>query len=173
MTLGTLATQLKLNTDEEMLEKYNFIFIDEAHEITLDLAEILLLLKEFAIRNAHKIELPFIILMSATFNEEIYLRYFNIFSVENQKNYQPNLIRVKGTAVVRTEHWLEHDAENYIKEATNVVNYIMTEKTDDDLDHGDIMILLPGASDAKQVKLELDKRNTKYARGQSIGHPDH
>jgi len=157
MTIETLIMQLQLYTDEEIIKKYGFIIIDEAHELTISIAEILLLLKNFAQRNQNKPEMPFIIMMSATFDPKMYLNYFDLY--DEKEN--PNLIQVAGLSATRQEIYLDFVPPDYTKEIIKIVNEIVYENTDE-TDLGDIMIFLPGIGDTRNPINELERMNVKY-----------
>lgn len=85
-TTGILLQFLKTMSDEQFCKKFKFVIIDEAHDRSLDVDLILLLMKRLINRNLSK-EPPFLILMSATLNIERYKKYFNtktVFGVDGQ-----------------------------------------------------------------------------------------
>ncbi len=85
-TTGILLQFLKTMTDEQFIKKFKFVIIDEAHDRSLDVDLILLLMKQLIKRNLSN-NPPFLILMSATLNVEQYSKYFNtktIFEVNGQ-----------------------------------------------------------------------------------------
>jgi HrpA-like RNA helicase len=85
-TTGILLQFLKTMTDEQFIKKFKFIIIDEAHDRSLDVDLILLLMKRLISRNLSK-DPPFLILMSATLNVKEYSEYYNtktIFEVNGQ-----------------------------------------------------------------------------------------
>ena len=75
-TTGVLLQYLKTMSDEQFCRKYKFIIIDEAHDRSLDVDLILLMMKQLIKRNLSK-DAPFLIVMSATLNVEQYSAYFN------------------------------------------------------------------------------------------------
>lgn len=85
-TTGILLQTLKTMPDEKFCKRYKFIIIDEAHDRSLDVDLILLLMKRLIKRTLSK-NAPFLILMSATLNVEQYSNYFDtktIFDVKGQ-----------------------------------------------------------------------------------------
>ncbi len=85
-TTGILLQFLKTMSDDKFCKKYRFVIIDEAHERSLDVDLILLMMKRLILRNLSK-NPPFLILMSATINVEQYCAYFNtktVFDVNGQ-----------------------------------------------------------------------------------------
>lgn len=141
-TAGTLAAQLQNRTDNEIMEKYKFILIDEAHERSVDGDMMLMLLKYFYLRNAGTKKLPFLLLMSATFNADLYASYFDIPAA--------NIIEVKGRTHPITIHWPKFDTANYVNSVVETVAKIVREN-DDPPDKCDILIFSPGASESAQI----------------------
>ncbi|KAF1785851.1 P-loop containing nucleoside triphosphate hydrolase [Phytophthora cactorum] len=96
-TTGILLQFLKTMSDDQFCKKYKFVIIDEAHDRSLDVDLILLLMKQLIKRNLSK-DAPFLILMSATINVDRYCKYFNtktVFEVSGQSKpievmYPPN-----------------------------------------------------------------------------------
>lgn len=85
-TTGILLQFLKTMTDEQFCKKFAFVIIDEAHDRSLDVDLILLLMKRLIKRNLTK-SAPFLILMSATLNIPQYRSYFDtktVFGVDGQ-----------------------------------------------------------------------------------------
>lgn len=86
VTTGILLQYLKNMDDDKFCKKFKFIIIDEAHDRSLDVDLILLMMKKLIKRSLKK-EPPFLILMSATINVAQYSKYFNtktIFEVNGQ-----------------------------------------------------------------------------------------
>ena len=79
-TTGILLQFLKNMSDEKFIKKFKFVIIDEAHDRSLDVDLVLLLMKRLIKRNLSK-NPPFLILMSATLNVEQYSKYFNTKTV--------------------------------------------------------------------------------------------
>lgn len=85
-TTGILLQFLKNMTDEAFIRKFKFIIIDEAHDRSLDVDLVLLMMKRLISRNLRN-NPPFLILMSATLNVDQYSKYFNtktVFEVNGQ-----------------------------------------------------------------------------------------
>lgn len=85
-TTGILLQFLKTMSDEQFCKKFKFVIIDEAHDRSLDVDLILLLMKQLIKRNLSK-DPPFLILMSATLNIQQYKEYFDtntVFGVDGQ-----------------------------------------------------------------------------------------
>lgn len=85
-TTGILLQYLKTMPDEQFCRKFKFVIIDEAHDRSLDVDLILLMMKRLIHRNLSK-DPPFLILMSATLDVDQYRKYFNtktVFEVSGQ-----------------------------------------------------------------------------------------
>lgn len=73
-------------SDENFIKRYKFVIIDEAHDRSLDVDLVLLMMKRLISRNLSK-NPPFLILMSAILDVDQYSKYFNtktIFEVNGQ-----------------------------------------------------------------------------------------
>lgn len=158
-TIGTLLQLMKTNTDEQIIEKYQFILIDEVHERDLPTDMSIMMLKEFVYRNADNPKCPFIVLMSATFDPINLLSFFGI-------SINTNFIWCVGETAGFDEIWdwnNNKDVSNYTKAAAEVVGKIISENEKDPPEKADILIFLPGASEFKETYKELVKLNEQLA----------
>lgn len=161
MTVGSLSMQLRTQTPEKLFQKYRFIIIDEAHEMSLELGVVIYMLRELVNQYGDKPEFPFLIFTSGTFVPEKFLRYFGISDPEH---FEPNLIQVSGFTYAKHKHFLDHPCENYLDETVRMVKYIHEDVgKDDPAEKADIMIFLPGATEFRKVAQELEKLNRKCA----------
>jgi hypothetical protein len=143
-TAGVLAAQLKYSpTDSEIMGKYKFIIIDEAHDRALDSDLTLMLLKNFYIRNVGNKNLPYLVITSATFNTARYADYFGVTS--------DNVINVAGQTYPITHHWPTTGTNNYPQSAVDTALRIHRENLDDPPERADVMIFMPGAVEMKEV----------------------
>lgn len=149
MTIGTLSTQLKFWDDESIMDKYSFIILDEVHELSMEMAQTLYLLKKFMVRNAAAKKLPFLVCTSATIEPEKYLAYFDLS--------MDNFISVAGFAYHKEEHWAKVSSNNYIEGAIGNVREIHENNLGDAPDRSDILIFLPGAKEMSEVERGLQK----------------
>jgi len=152
MTVGVLTLHLKLFTDEQLISKYKFIILDEVHDISVDMAIVLYLLKRFLFRNKDHPDLPFLICTSATLDVDKYLSYF-------QLNKSSNLIQVAGFAYPKIEHWLPLPSSNYINSAHDVALQIHNNNLNDNPLQSDLLIFLPGAAEMTSLSSLLHKSN--------------
>lgn len=78
-TTGILLMQLKMSTDDEMLNLYRVIILDEIHEQNIENDTVLLLLKLFLQRCLLRVKnIPIVILMSATADRKKYMNFFKL-----------------------------------------------------------------------------------------------
>lgn len=158
-TIGTLAQQLNTLTDIEIMQKYNYILIDETHERDLQTDTTILMLKNLLIRNRDNINCPFVILMSATFDPKSFLDYFGL-SIEN------NFIWCAGETAGFEEMWDWNEGRtvnNYPQSAAVVVEKIIEQNPNDNPAQADILIFMPGKGEFEQTAEWLEKLNKKLA----------
>jgi HrpA-like RNA helicase len=78
-TTETLTQQyLTSEEPEDFMKKYSFICIDEVHTRDLGIDRLLYLMKQLLTDNYDNPECPFIIIMSATFDEKLFMDYFDV-----------------------------------------------------------------------------------------------
>lgn len=157
-TIGTLAQQLNVYTDQEIMNRYRIIMIDETHERDLQIDMTLYRLKNFLMRNKDNPACPFVILMSATFDPTKFLAYFNC-TLEN-------FIWCEGRSVGFDIHWdwnQDRVVNNYPQAAAIVTERIVRENEDDKPEQADVLIFMPGRSEIKQTGKWLSELNAKLA----------
>src|SRR3972149_5924912 len=153
--------QLKLFTDEDIIDRYNFIMLDEIHELSMEMVQALYSIKKFLIRNKNNPKLPFIICASATLEEDKYLDYFGL-------SKKTNFIQVKGFAYPKTIHWLKNPSENYIKSAVEVIKNIHLNNLNDQPDKSDILLFLPSIKEMTQIETLLISFNKEIANSGQV-----
>lgn len=151
VTLGTLMVELQNSTDDEIMNKYQFILIDEVHERSQQLELLLFTLRRFLRRNADNPNCPFVILLSATFSPVKYAKYFGLD--------QNNVIMCDGATAHIEEIYLPTTTNNIIAEATKIVEKIVKNNTSDEREKGDILIFLPGSKEIKKMMKSLENIN--------------
>jgi HrpA-like RNA helicase len=154
MTIGLLSQQLKVMTDEEFMEKYAFIVLDECHDRSLGMDLTLSLFKKFIYRNFKNLNCPFLILTSATFDVEKYADYFGVD--------HKNIIDVEGLNYPIEINYPEVPVANFIQYSVKQALDIHTKNVDDYAANNrftDILIFVSGMSPMKKIKDELDKAN--------------
>ena len=137
-TAGILSAQLNLLEDDQIMQMYSVIIIDEAHQRSLDNDALLSMLKNFYIRNAGNKNLPFLILASATFDPFAYVDYFGI--------ERDNILVVEGLPAYPIKTIWGKDSTDYIQFAVDVVKQIVTANADTPLT-GDILIFFTGEAE--------------------------
>ena len=160
-TIGVLTMQLKLFTDEDIIDRYNFIMLDEIHELSMEMVQALYSIKKFLIRNKNNPKLPFIICASATLEEDKYLDYFGL-------SKKTNFIQVRGFAYPKTIHWLKNPSENYIKSAVEVIKNIHLNNLNDQPDKSDILLFLPSMKEMTQIETLLISFNKEIANSGQV-----
>lgn len=153
-TSGVLAAQLKNQEDDEIVARYRFIIVDEAHERTLDNDLTLMMLRNFYLRNSNNRQLPFLILTSATFNPRQYADYFNI-------GYS-NIIEVTGRQYPIKTIWPETGTNDYPAEAAVIAVKIHEENLEDLPTSSDILIFMPGRAETILVYKALNDVILRY-----------
>lgn len=151
-TVGVLLQQLKTMTPEEVMSKYSVIIIDEVHDRSIDVEGVLYYLKKILHELYDNERCPLVILMSATFDQTVFMKYFNT------KNY----IEVSGLTFPIEKHFAQFDQSNYINYAMNVVEKIHIENIEDclgDDPNRDILIFVNGQKDIAELIKRLDKFN--------------
>lgn len=109
-TVGILTQELIMNTAEEFMDKYQFIVIDEIHEREIDVDRCLYLLKKLLQSNYKNPACPLLILMSATFDESVFIKYFEVPT--------SNYIQVVGKTFPITATFTNYSISNYVQYAT-------------------------------------------------------
>ena len=153
-TAGTLLAQLRMMPDSDIMARYRFIVVDEAHERSLDIDSLLMRLKTFLKRNLGNPRLPFVLLASATLPVQKYARYFDLSP--------SNIIEVTGRAFGVTTFFPKVGTNNYPTEAVQVALEIHQAHQDDSPEKADILIFMPGAREIGVVVDALTKANWKF-----------
>jgi len=148
-TIGVLAAQLRSQTDTEIMERYRFVLIDEAHERSLPSDAALMLLRDFYARNVGNERLPFLLLTSATFDPGHYADYFGLDAA--------NIMEVTGRAYHIERHWPAQGTNSYPVAAAQRVLEIHEAGAADPPERADILIFMPGAAETAAVAEELER----------------
>lgn len=137
-TLGTLTAQVTaMEHDFELTHMYRIMIIDEVHERSIDSDLLLLKLRNLYLRNRTMSRLPFLILMSATFDANTYAKYFNTNSI----------IRVEGHTYPITNHFLKVGTNNYAESMATLAWNIHV-KNDDPYD---VLLFVPGSGEMDKI----------------------
>jgi HrpA-like RNA helicase len=151
-TTGYLAQILKSNLDVDIISKYSFILLDEAHMRTIDYDIVFFLMKKFIQRNLTNPNCPFLIMMSATFPINKYARYFGVDKFD--------IMYVPGQTFPKEEHFSEVDYDNYITTAVNKMIEIHTTERDIP-EKGDIICFVFGFKAMAELTKALEVENNK------------
>nr|BCY04559.1 Putative helicase [Abalone asfa-like virus] len=154
-TAGVLLAQLRFNQDQDIINKYSFIIIDEAHERSLEIDSVLMRIKQFLLRNIKKggtfaANCPFILLASATIDTKKYAKYFKLPDT--------NIITVEGRQFGITTYWPESGTNNFVEGATTKILQIHNDNPDDPPHQADILVFLPGKGEILDVQEKLSKK---------------
>jgi len=147
-TLGILSKQLSVMSDEDFINLYKFIIIDEAHERTMESDMTLLMLQHLYLRNIGNKDLPFLILTSATIDVDKYARYFGLT--------KKNTFFVTGSSFYIEDNWASYDVSNIYNYINDIVINICKDSKDKQ-GKNDILIFMPGAKEQKEIKKLLEK----------------
>lgn len=160
-TLGTVLMQMKVMTDNDFIDRYDFIIVDEAHKRTVDLEILILLFKSLLTRNKDNPKLPFIIFTSATFNADEILKYFNL-------NATTNHIFVAGAPTFpKKRHFLtKYKFNNYMDAIVDKVLEIHNDNYDDEKTpkSADILVFLPGYGEITKIKKSLENKLSELSK---------
>jgi HrpA-like RNA helicase len=168
MTIGIIQQQLNIMSDEEFMDKYSIIIIDEAHERSIGTDIVLFMMKNFISRHYKDKNCPFLLVMSATFDPFAFADYL-LDSVDAPKRYH-NIIQVIGSTYPIKENFLAYDSPNYIE---SVIEHIIQihKNNPDDYKAGpkvlkesisvfkDILIFVSGAGDIRKLKKKINDLN--------------
>ena len=119
MTIGVLTQQINMMTDEDFMNKYSAIFIDEVHERSVGTDYVLYALKKFVQRNSKHRNCPFVFIMSATFDVWKFCDYL-LESVPAPGRYK-NIIKARGSTHNIEHTYLSYDATNYLQSVIDIV----------------------------------------------------
>jgi HrpA-like RNA helicase len=156
MTIGILLAQLKIMEDIDFMKKYSFILIDEVHERDLNVDTSLYLLKKFFEVNYKDPMCPILILMSATFDPNIFMDYF--------RTPDENYIQIIGSTFPIEKNFLKFDTSNYIQCAVDRAEDIHISNISDineNSEFRDIIIFVSGAPMARAILEKLHLFNAK------------
>lgn len=158
MTIGTFVETISVMSDDDFIDRYRVVMVDEVHEMTVELACMISTLKGLYLRNPHK-NLPLLVFTSATFD---FIKYLDYFDINDSAGGQPNLIQVEGKSFGRKDHLgeIEHGVTNYLESAAETVLKISSMHADDAPNRADVLIFLPGKGEILQLRELLSAKNS-------------
>jgi len=154
-----LLMQLKTMTDQEFIEKYNFIIIDESHRRNTDLELLILLLKKIYERNAVNIALPFLVFMSATFNPKEFVDYFGL-----DETYNSIYVAGLSTFPKKIIYTNKFNTSTFSEEAALKAIEIHKDNPNDKDTSADILIFVPGDSNMIEIADYLKEERNKLEK---------
>lgn len=119
VTPGILIQQMNVMSNEQFMQKYSIIVIDEAHERSLQLDSLLYLMKKFINNNYKNKDCPMVVVMSATFDTKKFCDFL-LSEVPTSERYK-NIIKVKGLTYPIEEIFLKYDSSNYLQSIVDKV----------------------------------------------------
>lgn len=135
---GSMIKSLLENPN--ILKSYKVFILDEVHEDTQDVIDLLLFL--YKIKKSK--QLPIIILTSATIDINKYLNYFE---VDND-----NYFLVKGKSGLKVDkHYLEEDSLNILDSIHNILLKIIEQRKIDEKNY-DVLIFVSGQNDIDSIR---------------------
>lgn len=160
-TVGVLLQILKNSTDEELMGKYAFFIIDEAHERSADQDLAMYYIKKFLEKNWQEPKCPLLILMSGTIEPTVFMKYFRMPKC--------NYIEVVGFSYPIAEHFSEYDVNDYLAFASYTIQCIHTKGMDTNASananvFSDILVFLQGRAQIKKLVEMIDRMNYEIFR---------
>lgn len=145
MTIETIVEQLKTMEEEDFMQRYSFIVIDEAHHRDLPTDVALSMVKALIKKNIHKENCPFLIVMSATLDVKAFSEYLETDTI----------IEIRGQPHHIDENFQEHDVEIISSKACELITEIHKNKEDMDLVVRDILVFVTGMAEISDLMLLL------------------
>jgi len=150
-TVQTITQQLITWGEHKFIRAYSIIMIDEAHERSIAIDELVYLMKLLIKKYAHQRECPFLIVTSATFDKVKFTDYL-LDDIPSDTsiagNRYENIIIVEGLTYPIKETYCSDDVDDVVKKAVEFVSKINKEAPTINDAGGvfrDIAIFVPGA----------------------------
>lgn len=157
-TVGVLLQQLKTLTDEEFMKKYFIIIIDEVHARSVENDLAMYYLKKLIERQYESPDCPFIVLTSGTFDEKLFMNYFDM--------PKDHYIEVVGSTFPIEEHWPTEPIKDIITAINSTIKEIHTSPSGvQDIKEGktgfdmDILIIADSTPMLDRISYEVHKLN--------------
>ena len=154
MTIGTLLQQLNTLNDEEFMELYGIIIIDEVHERSIDIDMCIYKLKKLLTNNFEHLLCPIIFLMSATISESLFIEYFEC--------PETSFMEFKGETFEINSIFPKYDVPNFINYINETIINIHTENIKDVENNEfsrDIIVFIATESQLKFIVKHIDTYN--------------
>lgn len=151
-TVGILLQFLKTYTPEQFMSKYKFIIIDEVHERSIDVDQVLFYLKKMLSEYYAEYACPMVILMSATIDAKVFMDYFECPT--------DHFIDVEGLSFPIEDNFSDFAVSNLIDYIVDKIEYIHVNNLEDlDKPIRDIMVFVQGTKQIKEIIERLHKLN--------------
>lgn len=141
-TIGVLRAQLDNNDDQFIINKYQFIIIDESHLRNAETDITLMKLKSIYLRNKDNSKLPFLILTSATIDANKYANYFNVGS--------ENIINVEGSSFPKTVIYNETDVDDLWQATIDKIIFVHKKHHESKTGENDILVFVTSTKPYRQ-----------------------
>ena len=159
-TTGVLLQFLRIMDDETIMKKFKFIIIDEVHHRSMDTDLSLFYLKQFLSRNYTNERCPFIILMSGTFDPDIFMNYFRC--------PKEHFIEVLGMSHPVKDTFTTFDLTNYVSYVVDLIEKLHLDGLSDITENKkirDILVFVQGKAVIKKLTNAVHKLNSILAKG--------
>jgi len=160
-TIGTLTMYLKVWDDITFCSRFKYVLIDEIHERSIDVDICLALIKKFLMRNKDNPNCPYFIIMSATFEPQIFLDFFGLTI--------NNFIWVGGRSFPCEEKWDWNEGRVINNMSQSAADIVLRISKEDKIPKNiksplsDILIFMPGNKEASDVLKWILPANEKLA----------
>jgi hypothetical protein len=157
-TYGVVTQQiLSAETPEEFMSIYGAIIVDEVHTRSTEEDSLLFLLKKLLVEYYDDPECPILILTSATFDESIFMEYFEV----PRENY----MIIEGFAYPKTEFYPKYDIIDYnryaiLKSLQIHIDNIADVAGKESSEFRDIVIFVPTSSIGEKMVAEFHHYNS-------------
>jgi len=156
MTIGIIVQQINIMSDEDFMNKYSHVIIDEAHERSTNTDTALFNLKKFIERNYKNPACPFLIVTSATFNAYRYADFL-LSDIHKSKRYE-NIIYVRGSTYPIERNYLEYDSSDFMRSVLDTVEQIHVNNPEDFLSPSELSKAKSEHSDLFRLDMKEEKK---------------
>jgi len=153
-TTGVMTQFLKILSDEDILQKYGFILIDEVHIRSIELDMCMFYIKKFLSKNWNNPDSPYFIFMSGTFNPTFLHNYFNAANT--------SFLDVKGQSYPIQDNFTNFDVSDYMEYCVDLVEKIHIDNLNDIINNEyfrHILIFVQGNSQIEKIEKKLHYLN--------------
>jgi len=153
-SIGILTNKLSIMPPEKFVKRYQFIVIDEVHDRSKELDAALLIVKKLLADYYEHPMCPIVILMSATFDEKIFMRYFG--------SPKENYIKIEGRTYPIDIRYSPFDVGDYIGYAFRKIRQIHFDNIADvlqDVTVRDIIVFVQSNADSVAIEAAVAEFN--------------